>query len=73
MAVRRSILLGVAQEIPAPMKVNQVRMDAAGKIGLIISETPEGWGVQVGDAMLQVVPKAYQDIFEQTTFYLGEL
>lgn len=55
------------------MKVNQVRMDAAGKIGLIISETPEGWGVQVGDAMLQVVPKAYQDIFEQTTFYLGEL
>ncbi len=56
-----------------PMRVGQVRMDTTGMLGVIICETSDGWAIQIGDMVTQVVPPDKQELFELTTHYLGEL
>lgn len=71
--MRNSILIGQALEIPAPLKVGQVRMDANSKLGVIVGETPEAWLIMLGENMIQLVPREHQEQFERTVECLGEL
>lgn len=70
--MRKPILIGQAQYFTM-IALNQVWVDAAGTIALVVSETQETFLLQIGETVFEVVPKSSRDHFQETCTYLGEL
>lgn len=70
--MKKPILIGQAQYFTV-VELNQVWVDAAGTIAVVVSETPEGFLLQIGPRTFEVLPKNHQSHFQETCTYLGEL
>lgn len=55
------------------LRVNQVRMDLNGALGVIIGFTAEAIMLQRSERQIEFIPMADFDEFYKTTFSLGQL
>lgn len=63
----------VRGEPVTPARVGQVRLDVKGKLAVIVAESIDGLALQISEHTVQGVPLEYREVFERTTFCLGEL
>ncbi len=70
--MKNPILIGTAQTFPS-LRMGTVWCDDAGKIGLVVGEIEDGFLLQIGERVFEIVPHEVRSHFETTVECLGEL